>query len=228
MPSAAGGVPDGIAALAFDLDGTLVDSRRDLAGAVNEVRRELGFADLEIPEIVTMVGRGARTLVRRALPEEISGGAFERAFAAFLDRYYDRCLETTRQYEGIEEMLHELAARFALGLLTNKPERHTRKVLAGVGLGGLFGVIVGGDTLEVQKPDPETLRVVARRLGARQADLLYVGDSATDGETATAAGVRFALVTWGFGQAEELAPFEAALRPATPAELVRDLAGRGG
>jgi len=217
-----------LAALAFDLDGTLIDSRRDLAGAVNELRRELGFEPLGLPEVVAMVGRGARLLVRRALPEEVSGEAFERAFAAFLDRYDERCLETTRLYDGVQEMLEALAPRFALGLLTNKPERPTRKILAGLGLGELFGAVIGGDTLAVRKPDPETLREIARRLAVRLPDLLYVGDSATDGETAAAAGVRLALVRWGFGGAEELAPFDAWLRPETPAELVRGLAGLGG
>ena len=217
-----------LSALAFDLDGTLIDSRRDLAGAVNQVRHELGFEPLEIPEIVSMVGRGARVLVRRALPEEVAGEAFDRAFAAFLDRYYDRCLEETRPFEGVEAMLEALAPRFPLGLLTNKPERPTRKILTGLGLGEFFGVVIGGDTLEVRKPDPGTLRVVARRLAVRLPDLLYVGDSATDGETAEAAGIRLALVDWGFGDAEELAPFDAVLRPKTPAELARGLAGLGG
>lgn len=212
-----------LAALAFDLDGTLIDSRRDLADAVNEVRHELGFERLEVEEIVTLVGRGARLLVRRALPEEVSGEEFERAFTAFLDRYYDRCLEATRPYEGVEAMLEALAGRFPLGLLTNKPERHTRKILKGLGLGAFFGVLVGGDSLAVRKPDPETLRVVARRLGVRLADLLYVGDSVTDGETARAAGVPVVLVEWGFGRPEELAPFEALLRPATPRALAAGL-----
>lgn len=210
-----------IAALAFDLDGTLIDSRRDLAGAVNEVRRELGFEPLEVPEIVAMVGRGARVLVRRALPDEVAGAAFDAAFATFLDRYTDRCLKETRPYEGVMDMLGELAARFPLALLTNKPERSTRKILAGLGLAEFFGVVIGGDTLAVRKPDPETLRLVARRLGVQLHHVLFVGDSATDGETAQAAGVPLALVTWGFGGAEELAPFDAVLRPKTPAELVR-------
>ncbi len=216
-----------LSALAFDLDGTLIDSRRDLAGAVNQVRRELGFEPLEIPEIISMVGRGARLLVRRALPEEVAGEAFDRAFAAFLDRYTDRCLEATRPYEGVVEMLEVLAPSFSLALLTNKPERPTRKILAGLGLGEFFGVVIGGDTLEVRKPDPETLRVVARRLGVRLPHLLFVGDSVTDGETAEAAGVRLALVEWGFGGAEELAPFDAVLRPKTPAELARGIAELG-
>ncbi len=211
------------AALAFDLDGTLIDSRRDLAGAVNEVRRELGFERLDEGEIVEMVGRGARVLVRRALPEEVSGPDFERAFTAFLDRYYDRCLEATRPYDGVPAMLEALAERFPLGLLTNKPERHTRKILKGLGLSGFFGVLLGGDTLTVRKPDPETLRVTARRLGVLLADLVYVGDSVVDGETAEAAGVPLVLVEWGFGRPEELAAFETILRPEAPPALAAAL-----
>lgn len=213
--------PMELAAIAFDLDGTLIDSRLDLAAAVNAVRRELGLAPLAVERVVAFVGHGARNLVRRALPEELSGGAFEAAYERFLELYYQGCLEATRPYPGVEAMLAALAARWPLAVVTNKPERHTRRILEGLGLARRFRFALGGDSLAERKPDPEPLREAARRLATDPSRLLYVGDSAIDGETARRAGAPAALVGWGFGTAAELAGFEAAVRPARPEELER-------
>lgn len=215
-----------IAAVAFDLDGTLVDSRADLASAVNAVRREIDLPPLGLERVVGMVGKGARRLVRRALPEEIDGEDFERAFGRFLDLYYDRCVDATRPYPGIEAMLAALAAfeaadePLSLAVVTNKPERHTAKVLGGLGLERRFPVVLGGDSLSERKPDPAPLLEAARRLRVPAGRLLFVGDSETDGETARRAGSPLALVTWGFGSREELAGFDCVLRPEAPDELV--------
>jgi len=217
-------------AIAFDLDGTLVDSRRDLAAAVNAVRRELGLEALPLERVVAFVGLGARVLVRRALPAAVAGEDFEAAYGRFLELYHDRCLEETRPYPGIEAMLDALAERFPLAVVTNKPERHTRKVLEGLGLARRLRFALGGDSLAARKPDPEPLREAARRLGVDLSRLLYVGDSAIDGETARRAGAPAALVTWGYGTAEELGEHAALARPESPEALVRwvsaELAGR--
>jgi phosphoglycolate phosphatase len=218
-----------IAAVVFDLDGTLIDSRRDLAAAVNGVRGELGYEALRVARVVQYVGHGARNLVRRSLPDEVAGEGFEAAFGRFLDIYYDGCLGETRPYPGIAALLDALAGRLPLAVLTNKPERHTRKILDGLGLAPRLRFALGGDTLPVSKPDPETLLETARRLGTPPASTLLVGDSAIDAETARNAGAPAALVTWGFGTPEELAPFHPVLRPDTPEDLERFLAApRGG
>lgn len=208
-----------LSAVVFDLDGTLVDSREDLATALNAVRRELGYEPLPVARVVAMVGEGARELVRRALPSEVAGEGFEAAFRSFLERYYDVCLHRTRPYDGVEALLAAAAARLPLALLTNKPERHTRKVLRGLGLDRFIGEAVGGDSLATRKPDPEPLLELARRLGAEPGRTLFVGDSATDGETARRAGAPLVLVPWGFGRADDLAGFDCVLRPETPAQL---------
>lgn len=214
-----------IAAVVFDLDGTLIDSRRDLAAAVNGVRGELGYEALPVARVVEYVGQGARNLVRRSLPGEVAGEDFEAAFARFLDLYYDGCLRETRPYPGIEDLLDALAGRLPLAVLTNKPERHTGKILKGLGLHTHLRCALGGDTLAVNKPHPDTLRETARRLGADPARTLLVGDSAVDAETARNAGAPAALVTWGFGTPQDLAPFQPVLRPETPEDLDRFLAG---
>lgn len=214
-----------IGAIAFDLDGTLVDSRRDLASAVNAVRAEMGLEPLALERVVSFVGQGARVLVRRSLPAAVAGEDFEAAFERFLEVYFERCLEETRPYPGVEGMLEALAGRYPLAVVTNKPERHTRKVLEGLALGRRLRFALGGDSLAARKPEPEPLFEAARRLGVEPARLLYVGDSAIDGETAARAGAPAALVTWGFGTAEELAEYPAVARPESPGALVRLVEG---
>lgn len=210
------------AALVFDLDGTLVDSRRDLATAVNALRREHGLAELPVATVEAMVGEGARVLVERALGPA-SPVDLESALASFLVHYDRVCTATTRPYPGVATMLRRLAPVFPLALLTNKPARMARRILDALGLLPLFRVVVGGDTLAVRKPDPATLHAVARRLGVDVGDLLLIGDSAIDAATAAAAGARLALVGWGFGDRSALAATRAELRARDALELGRAL-----
>jgi len=227
-------VLESIRAVIFDLDGTLIDSRRDLAAAVNVLREEMGLEPLALERVVSMVGRGARLLVERALTDGLAGEGgidLDAAFERFLELYYRRCLDTTSPYPGVPQMLGALAGKCPMAILTNKPERHTRKILnaqAGLsqaltGQGARFLAVVGGDTLRTCKPDPEGLAWIGRRLDVPAERILLVGDSAVDGETAQAAGTPLALVRWGFGTDEELAPFEPVLRPAKPGELAEAL-----
>ncbi len=206
-------------ALVFDLDGTLVDSRRDLATAVNATRIGLGLPELSLSEVVAKVGAGARNLVRRALPAEIEGRRFEDAFDAFLTHYAAVCLDTTRLYPGLEELLPRLARRAPLAVLTNKPEATSRRILEGLGVAALFDPIVGGDTLPVRKPDPAGIFHLVQRFGLAPASLLLVGDSAIDAATATAAGCRFVLMEWGFATDAERAELAADARARDAAEL---------
>lgn len=193
-------------ALAFDLDGTLVDSRRDLAAAINVVRAARGLAPHALPAVEGMVGDGVVMLVRRAFPE-LDDAALPAAIAEFLTAYERGCLDTTRPYPGIEALLAAAARRWPLAVLTNKPERLAIRVLAGLGLAGRFQVVVGGDSLPVRKPDPATLLLVAGRLRVPAARLPLVGDSRVDLATARGAGAPVIAVTWGYGRltAEDLA-----------------------
>jgi phosphoglycolate phosphatase len=211
------------AALVFDLDGTLIDSRRDITTAVNQTRAELGLPPIPLEAVVTMVGEGARLLVERALGSDFPPDQVDQALARYLDHYADVCLDETQAYPGIEEMLAELAMRYPLALLSNKGEALSRRILAGLDLARFFGEILGGDSLPTRKPDPAGLRVLAERLGVPVERLLLVGDTWIDAETAHNAGCAFALVEWGFPRPPKLDGVKADLRVARAGELAAAL-----
>ncbi len=211
------------AALVFDLDGTLIDSRRDLATAVNRTRAELGLAPLTLAEVVGMVGEGARRLVEKAIGAEVPAERFEEVFHRYLEHYRAVCLDTTVAYDGVPQALARLAAPFPLAVLSNKPEDLSRLILDGLGLGAYFRAVVGGDSLPSRKPDPAGLLLLARRLAIPPERFLLVGDTAIDAATARAAGCPFALVTWGFARPADLAGIAADYRFDRPGELVTAL-----
>ena len=216
------------AALVFDLDGTLIDSRRDITTAINRTRDGYGLPPLALEQVINMVGEGARVLIERALgadipPDRIPPDQIDQALAAYLDHYRDVCLDETRPYPGIEEMLAVLAGAYPLALLSNKGESLSRKVLAGLGLDRFFREILGGDSLPTRKPDPSGLRLVAERLGFPVERVMLVGDTRIDAETAQNAGSPFALVEWGFPRPLEADALRADLRVARAEELVEAL-----
>lgn len=210
-------------ALVFDLDGTLIDSRRDITTAINRMRAGLGLPPLALERVITMVGEGARLLVERALGPGFPPERIDRALESYLGDYRDVCLETTRTYPGVDVMLAGLAGRYPLALLSNKGEALSRKILDGLGLTAHFREILGGDSLPTRKPDPTGLRVLADRLGVAVERLLLVGDTWVDAETARNAGCLFALVEWGFPRPPKLADVRADLRAARAEELAAAL-----
>jgi phosphoglycolate phosphatase len=208
------------AALVFDLDGTLIDSRRDITTAVNRLRAEQGLPAIPLEAVVTMVGEGARLLVERALGPGFPPERIDKALDRYLGFYDEVCLEQTRPYPGIAEMLAELAGRYPLALLSNKGEALSRKILDALGLTPFFREILGGDSLPTRKPDPTGLRVLADRLDLPVERLMLVGDTWIDAETAHNAGAAFALVEWGFPRPPKLDGVPADLKVARAEELV--------
>ncbi len=207
------------AAIVFDLDGTLVDSRPDLVTAINRMRGELDLAPLGPDAVGRMVGEGSRLLVQRALGGDADPGRLQRAHDRFLAIYSTVCTVATRPYPGISELLERLARRRRLALLTNKPEAMTRTIVERFGWDALLGVLLGGDSLPFRKPDPRTLLRVAEALALPAERLLMVGDSRIDAETARAADVPFLWVEWGYAADEDRAMLAAGPSVATPVEL---------
>ncbi len=210
------------AALIFDLDGTLIDSRRDITTAVNRMREGHGLPPLALEQVVTMVGEGARLLVERALPA-IPPERIDEALAIYLNHYRRVCLDETRPYPGIVEMLDRLAPAYPLALLSNKGEELSRMVLRGLGLDRFFREVLGGDSLPSRKPDPAGLRLLAGRLGVPVEGVMLVGDTRIDAETARNAGCSFVLVEWGFPRPPGVDALPADLRIERAEELVSAL-----
>ena len=218
-----------IALIVFDLDGTLVDSHRDLADAANKMLLEFGATPLAADEITAMVGDGAAMLVRRVLKR---GGLVvtdaRHALERFLVHYDERLLATTKPYDGMEETLRALRAEGRqLAVLTNKPHRASVRILEGLGLLALFSDVVGGDTAYGRKPDPAGLLAVVSNANATPAETLFVGDSAVDLATARAAGTAICLARYGFGYRFKDGDFDGAeMFIDAPRDLVAGLPAR--
>jgi phosphoglycolate phosphatase len=215
---------DVIRLFVFDLDGTLVDSLRDLADAANALLASCGVPPLDEQRIGGMVGEGVAMLVARAF--EASGSpAPPDAVKRFLAIYETGLLNHTRPYDGVPKMLAALGARTPLALLTNKPLAATRHILIGLDLAKYFPdhAVVCGDGLFPRKPDPAGLRHLASRVEARQSDTLLVGDSVIDWRTARSAGTQLCVARYGFGFAgfptHELTPHDRLID--TPLDLLR-------
>jgi phosphoglycolate phosphatase len=181
----------------FDLDGTLADTREDLAASLNHALDFLGRPPLDLETVTSYVGNGARTLIERALGSDANPERIEAGLDSFVQDYREGCLRKTTLYPGTAATLEGLRSKH-LAVLTNKPLYHSRKILAALGLEHYFLSIVGGDTLPSKKPDPAGLHTILQASGVAPERTLLIGDSAVDIETARAAGVTSAFVTYGF------------------------------
>lgn len=183
----------------FDLDGTLIDSKLDLAHAVNATRSDMGLPPLEHELIYSYVGNGAPVLIRRALGPDASEQHVEEALAFFLDYYREHMLDFTVLYPGVRETLEKLDnGNRRLAVLTNKPVRFSAAILDGLGVGQYFFRVYGGNSFEQKKPHPIGVETLLREAGAKKERALMVGDSAVDMQTARNAGIPCCGVTYGF------------------------------
>jgi phosphoglycolate phosphatase len=186
----------------FDLDGTLINSRADLAASTNAMLVSLGAAPLPEAQMTSFVGDGARTLVTRALVAAgLPSHDVDSALATFLDIYNSRLMEETRPYEGVDALIDRaIGDGLALGVITNKPQAPTDRLLHAFGLAPHFRWVIGGDTEFGRKPDPAALIWMMNEASVSPDRTLYVGDSHVDAETARRAGTHFCLADYGFGQ----------------------------
>lgn len=188
----------GIELLIFDLDGTLVDSRIDIANSINYMRRRLDLEPLPIETIASFIGEGASALVRRALGNRVSEAQVKEALDIFLPHYAQHLLDNTVQYPEVNETLAELARRGKpLAVLTNKPTEMTRRILEGLGLAELFALILGGDSFERKKPDPMGVHYIINAIGSSPERTLVIGDLPNDILAGRNAGAWTCGVTYG-------------------------------
>jgi phosphoglycolate phosphatase len=199
-----------VRAVAFDLDGTLVDSAPDLAAAANAMLEVLGHGRLPEPRIAALIGNGIDRLVEAALAASTGraaeAGPLAAAAALFRRCYAERLFERSRVYPGVVE---GLAALDAMGVacccITNKASAFTLPLLDAAGLSGRLGFALCADRSEERKPAPTLLLAACRRLGIAPGDMLYVGDSRIDIAAARAAGCPVAVVDYGYHQGFSLA-----------------------
>jgi phosphoglycolate phosphatase len=191
--------------LIFDLDGTLIDSRLDLAQSVNATREHFGMAPLQNQRVYSYVGHGAPALIRSALGDEGGEEMLRAGLAFFLEHYAAHALDFTALYPGVKESLERLsAAGKRMAVLTNKPTRVSRAIVEGLGAGGYFFRVCGGDSFELKKPNPMGVEALMKESGVDRPGTVMIGDSSVDVQTARNAGIRCCGVTYGF-QPESLA-----------------------
>jgi phosphoglycolate phosphatase len=212
----------------FDLDGTLIDSERDLAAAVNAMLLNYGRKELPLQVIGTYIGDGAPMLIRRALGDPADREFLQEALNYFLAYYREHKLDSTYAYDGIKEALQRIKAADGaarkLAVLTNKPVRVSHDILVGLGLAGYFFQVYGGNSFETKKPDPLGANTLRREAGAAPEETVMVGDSQVDILTARNAGLWSVGVTYGFAPQtlEQVVPD---VLVDTPAELGQVLTG---
>ena len=197
--------------IVFDLDGTLIDSARDLCNSVNAALEHMGRPHLQDHIIASFVGNGAPMLVRRSLavengvsPDEIHDEELATAYSFFLGHYREHKLDFTYAYDGVLEALAGLGVMAdgtprSLAVLTNKPVRPAQAICEGLGMGACFFRIYGGDSFPLKKPDPMGMLSMMREAGVKPAETLMIGDSKVDVQTARNAGAWSLGCQFGFG-----------------------------
>ena len=225
----------------FDLDGTLLDTLGDLAASVNYALRQNGLPEHTVDDVRRFVGNGVRKLMERAVPDGAANPQFEMAYATFREHYMQHALDTTRPYDGIPEVLHELKTRGCrLAVVSNKMMAATQELVAH--FFPEIEVAIGEHEAEGirKKPAPDTVREALRRLNTKNSTLktqhstlntqhstlntqhsaVYVGDSDVDIETARNSGLPCISVLWGFRDRDFLVAHGATTLISNPSELL--------
>lgn len=210
-------------AVLFDLDGTLLDTLADLGESMNEALSEIGLPGHPLDRYRRFVGDGVAMLAERALPAARRDARTIDACVAAMRRIYGaRWDRETRPYPGVEDLIATLRARgIPLAVLSNKPDDLTRVVVERFFPAGTFDAVAGARAGVERKPDPAAATAIASRLGVGPAQVLYIGDTNTDMQTAVRAGMHAVGALWGFRDADELTSAGARDLIAAPAEVLR-------
>ena len=211
----------GVRAVIFDLDGTLIDSQLDLVLSVNAMLEHMGREPHVHEKICSFIGNGAPTLVRRALGDDATEADVEKGLAYFLDYYRAHMLDNTDVYAGVREALAQLQ-KYPMAVLTNKPVHFSRAIIEGLSLSRYFRYVYGGNSFETKKPNPAGMGVLMRDFGAAPGQVMLVGDSEIDVQTARNAGTWCCCVSYGLGSAR-LADFPPDLMVDSLTELADQL-----
>ncbi|TDI94706.1 MAG: HAD family hydrolase [Caldithrix sp.] len=192
--------------LIFDLDGTLVDTRRDLANSVNFALNALKLPALQIEEVMSYVGDGLKKLLDRSLPKDGLENIGE-VIDIFREHYHEHCLDFSGFYPDVVNILNYFQDK-KMTVVSNKPEEFTRLILEGLRIADFFEIILGGDSLPLMKPDPGPILHILDKLNASNEKTAIVGDGTTDIEAGKAANILTCAVTYGLKEKEVLLKME--------------------
>ena len=215
-----------IKALLFDLDGTLIDSAPDLAGAANDMRSARGLPQLPYASFRPMVGSGARGMVGAGFGVGPDQAEFASLRDEFLNRYEQRMTQLTQVFSDVLPLLSQLeAAAIPWGIVTNKATRFASPLVEALNLHKRSAVLIAGDTTAHSKPHPAPLLEAARRMRIHPSDFAYVGDDLRDIQAGHAAGMTTVAVRWGYlGFGEPIDAWGAHHVVASPADILALLA----
>ena len=206
----------------FDLDGTLTDTLRDLCDSTNYALRQMGWNERSLNEVRRCVGNGVRKLIERAAPQDecVTGEDFEKCFGIFQKHYLVHCQDHTCLYPGVEQMLHEVHARgYHIAIVSNKLQQGVDE-LSETFFRDVVDAAIGQRTGIPLKPAPDMVELALRQLSLSKDEVVYVGDSEVDIQTAHNAGIPCISVLWGFRDCDQLLEAGATTFASTPAEIL--------
>ncbi len=186
----------------FDLDGTLIDSKKDIAASVNYTMKVLGLKELSEDLIYEFVGNGVTPLIQQAVQKAGGSMAFSRALDIFKEHYDAHLLDTTIPFPGVMEVLEYY--RVPKVVLTNKSQSYSEKIIEGLRMKPYFKGIFGGDTQFPKKPDPQVIHYLMKAHGSSSQDTVIIGDSSVDIQAGKNAGILTCGVTYGFRPRQEI------------------------
>jgi len=191
-----------IKGIIFDLDGTLIDSRKDLVSSVNLTRKGYKLENLDFETIVSFIGNGTRKLVERSFKN--TDVNIDEAFSIYKNHYSEHLVDETFCYPGVKELLEKAKSlSIKMAVVTNKHEEATCKILKILKIECYFDIILGADSMDFHKPSPEPLLYVAKKWNLKTDEMIMVGDHWTDIAAARNAGMKSVFVNFGFGKLEE-------------------------
>ena len=187
----------------FDLDGTILDTLPDLTNAVNYALRSFNLPEMDIEFVRKAIGNGTTVLIKRCTPSSLNDEERNRVFNVFKSYYLEHYSDYTKPYSGIKEMLLELKRVTNLAVVSNKDNDLTQKII-NKEYPGCFDIVQGSYLDHPKKPDPYLINKIVKENNINKSELLYVGDTNVDKESATNAGLPYLLVNYGYRTKEEL------------------------
>jgi phosphoglycolate phosphatase len=207
----------------FDLDGTLVNSLEDIADSMNIVLQRHGFPPHDLPAYRRFIGNGMTNLMHEALPESSrKEELILKCYNSLLEDYRNNCINKTRPYDGIVELLNELTAlKIKIAVFSNKLDELTKQVVRTLLPNWKFEAVIGFNTEIPRKPNPLGALLISQKAGISPENMIYVGDTDVDMQTANSCGMYAVGALWGFRTKEELTSSGAKYLLNHPLELIK-------